>query len=186
MVVCFVLIKKENMKILITGSTGFIGSHLVNLLKNNHEVFALTNDRTYLEKSSGSVKYIFQDLTQPLVLGEIKEIDCIIHLAQGNQKTIEGAPIEFKVNVAATMELLEFARTHQAKKFILASSGTVYGFGPRKFKETDSYNPINMYGATKIAAEGLVKQYESYFDCIILRFFFPYGQVHHQFNYLAV
>jgi nucleoside-diphosphate-sugar epimerase len=163
------------MKILITGGTGFIGSHLVEKLQEDHELILLVNDKDLEEKSTEKVTYIYQDLTEKIELPTVKSIDGIIHLAQGNHRTIEGVRTEFQVNVTATLELLEFARTHSAKKFILASSGVVYGFGPHEFVETDPLNAVSLYGATKIAAESLLWQYREYFDCDILRFFFPYG-----------
>lgn len=105
----------------------------------------------------------------------IKNIDCIIFLAQGNQIFPEGAIKEFKVNTVSTLELLEFGRKQKIKKFIYFSTGGVYGYGPKKFREQDLPRSKNFYEGTKIAAESLIWQYRSFFSCIIVRPCFPFG-----------
>lgn len=159
------------MKILITGGTGFVGGHLVEALKNRHELFLLTNRRL---QSKEKVKFIYQDLTRPLNIS-VRGIDCIIYLAQGNQSFPEGAIKEFKVNTVSALELLEYGRKNNVKKFLYASTGGVYGFGPKKFREQDLPRSKNFYEGTKIATESLIWQYRRFFPCIIMRFCFPYG-----------
>lgn len=161
------------MKILITGGTGFVGNHLVEKLENHHQLFLLTNQRLS-SKSNRKIKYIYQDLTRPLNLS-VKNIDAIIFLAQGNQTFPNGAITEFKVNTVSTLELLEWGRTHKIKRFLYASTGGVYGFGPQIFREQDLPHSKNFYEGTKIAAESLIWQYRMFFSCIIMRFSFPYG-----------
>ncbi|GAI50705.1 unnamed protein product, partial [marine sediment metagenome] len=80
-----------------------------------------------------------------------------------------------KSNVRGTLNLLELARQFKIKSFIFASSSSVYG-GNKKlpFSETDPIdNPISLYGATKIAAETLIKTYHQVYKipCTILRYF---------------
>ena len=147
------------MRVLITGASGFIGRNLLTALE--HEIHGLT-----------------QDLAVPLNLTALpREIDAVIHLAQSRhyREFPDRALDMFNVNVAATLQLLEYARSAGAKRFILASSGSVYGAGPRPFTEDDEPKPPDFYAVTKWTAEQIAAQYRKYFDVIVLRPFFVYG-----------
>jgi len=160
------------MKILITGGTGFIGSHLVRKLKQNHDLLILTVNQEDLNKESDNLKYIYQDLTKPW---EVKDepIDTVIHLAHIGAFSGSEVSNEVEANQKVAQSLLEYAKNNGAKSFIYASSGAVYGFGPNAFTEDSPLNPANEYGKAKVMVENLVKN--SGLEYKILRFFFPYG-----------
>jgi nucleoside-diphosphate-sugar epimerase len=105
------------------------------------------------------------------------KIDVIIHLAQSKfyRQFPDKAGDIFDVNVQGTFRLLEYARIAKAESFIFASTGGVYGYGAKKFLETDPVNPGNFYGISKLACELLLKAYEPFFRTVIFRFFFVYG-----------
>ncbi|CAD7806432.1 UDP-N-acetylglucosamine 4-epimerase [Chryseobacterium aquaeductus] len=203
---------------LVTGGSGFIGSHLVEkLLKHGHSVINIDNfDDFYdyqvkikntldsLEKNidfefsdkendieklisiSKSERYIlyYQDIRDKNGLEKIFEnhqIDLIIHLAAlaGVRPSIE-RPLEYEeVNVRGTMNLWELCNQFGIKKFVCASSSSVYGNNEKiPFSETDHVDqPISPYAATKRCGEILGHVYHSLYsiDMIQLRFFTVYG-----------
>ena len=165
------------MKILITGSAGFIGRHLTSRLQPHHEVFALARQHAP-EKHHGAARRVESDLTRPLDRARLPdEIDAVIHLAQSRfyKQFPDRAGDIFEVNVQSTFQLLEYAREAGARCFIFASTGGVYGYGPEKFAETDAVNLSNFYLSSKYSAELLVGSYQQFFRTIIFRFFFVYG-----------
>jgi nucleoside-diphosphate-sugar epimerase len=104
-------------------------------------------------------------------------VDAVVHLAQSPRYRDfpDGAADVYAVNAAATFELLEYARSAGAGRFLLASSGAVYRGGPEPLREDAQLAPANLYAATKAAAEWTVRSYCALLDAVILRFFFPYG-----------
>lgn len=206
------------MTYLVTGGSGFIGSHLIEqLLKNGHSVinidsfdnfynyqikientlesvgkevnFNFSNKEEDVEKlisitKSGNYTLYFQDIRQKNGLEEIfknNKIDLVIHLAAlaGVRPSIE-RPLEYEeVNVKGTMNLWELCKEFNIKKFICASSSSVYGNNAKTpFAETDNVdNPISPYAATKKCGEILGHVYHHLYDIdmIQLRFFTVYG-----------
>ena len=183
------------MRILITGGAGFIGSHLAErLLDSNMEVVCLDNfndfydpglKRRNIEKAFWSNRYtlISGDILDEELLDKIfsEPFDAVVHLAAyaGVRPSIERPKIYEKVNVRGTLNLLERCRRHDVKKFVFASSSSVYG-GRRHvpFRETDDISkPISPYAASKVAGEALCFTYHHLFDIHIhaLRFFTVYG-----------
>jgi UDP-glucose 4-epimerase len=79
------------------------------------------------------------------------------------------------LNVAATADLVEYARRAGAERFVFTSTGGVYGHGAERFTEGDPVNPINYYLASKYAAETLLAPYVHHLHAIVLRLFFVYG-----------
>lgn len=153
---------------LVTGGAGFIGSHLVDrMVKEGWDVVVLDNFST---GKFENIKQAFETGGLKIIIGDAKTIDLsseevdveyIFHFA-ANPDVRECSPsIHFQENIVATFNMLEYARKTGVKFFIFASSSTVYGeaseiptpedYGPLK--------PISIYGATKLAAEGLVSSY---------------------------
>lgn len=206
------------MTYLVTGGSGFIGSHLVEkLLKNGHSVinvdnfddfydyqikikntlesvrkntdFKFSDKKTDIEnlidhsKSDNYILY-FQDIRNKEGLKKIftdHHIDFVIHLAAlaGVRPSIE-RPLEYEeVNIRGTMNLWELCTQFKIKKFICASSSSVYGNNEKNpFSETDSVDhPISPYAATKRSGEIFGHVYHSLYqiDIIQLRFFTVYG-----------
>jgi len=206
------------MNYLVTGGSGFIGSHLVEqLLKNGHSVINIDNfDNFYsyqikikntlesiseisdfeytdkendiqtlvsLSKSSHYTLY-YQDIRDKEGLELIfknHSIDLVIHLAAlaGVRPSIE-RPLEYEeVNIRGTMNLWELCHQFNIRKFICASSSSVYGNNEKvPFAETDNVdNPISPYAATKKCGEVLGHVYHQLYaiDMIQLRFFTVYG-----------
>lgn len=163
------------MKILVTGSAGFIGSHLVSSLRDGNELFAVVRDARQA-MSTAMAASVVMDLSRTLDASALpSKIDVIIHLAQANVAFPEGANELMAVNTSATQQLLDYGRRAGAGQFILASTGDVYGHHFGLSKEADPVSPGSYYGITKYAAEMLVQSYSAYFVPCVLRLFQPYG-----------
>lgn len=182
--------------ILITGGAGFIGSNLItSLLKDsNTNITCLDNFdsfydpkvkrdniKAYLEKSN--FKLVEGDIRQldKIKLKLSKNYDVIIHLAAkvGVLPSVKEPLLYTEVNVLGTQKLLEFARQSNCKKFIFASSSSVYGVSPNiPWNEKESVlMPISPYASTKISGEllGHVYAHLYNFQVLVLRFFTVYG-----------
>lgn len=184
------------MKALVTGAAGFIGSHLSERLTGQGwDVVGLDNfDPFYSEEvkrgniaglvSSGKFELIEGDIRHGECVGNILgagDIDIIVHLAAraGVRPSIED-PLGYQdVNINGTMVMLESAVKNGVKKFVFASSSSVYGNNEKvPFSETDNVDyPISPYAATKKACELLCYTYSHLYDIDMtcLRFFTVYG-----------
>jgi nucleoside-diphosphate-sugar epimerase len=164
------------MRILVTGSSGFIGGHLVELLSERNEVVALA--RTLPAAPLDGVEWVVQDLATELDTARLpQQVDAVVHLAQSRRyrEFPGGARDVFEVNVGGTHRLLEYARIAGARAFIFASTGGIYGYSYEKLVETAPISPLGFYFTSKYAAELLVGSYQEFFRTVVFRFFFVYG-----------
>jgi UDP-glucose 4-epimerase len=160
------------MRVLVTGATGFVASHLLPALaRDGHRVLALGHDRSRIPEGSG-IEPVEVDLASS---AQFPDADAVVHLAQANVPFPSGAAQLFAVNTASTAALLEHARRCGAQRFIFASSASVYGFGIRRFVEDDPPRAEDFYSATKLAAERLVRGYGGIFRTTVMRLVTPYG-----------
>jgi len=184
------------MRILVTGGAGFIGSHLTeNLLQEGHQVHCVDNFNDYYDPyvKRENVQKALKDENYWLFEGDILDFpflekifaenhyDVIVHLAAraGVRPSIQQPILYEQVNIKGTMHLLELCKKHEIKKFVFASSSSVYGANKKvPFAETDSVdNPISPYAATKKAGELICYTYHHLYDISVnaLRFFTVYG-----------
>jgi UDP-glucose 4-epimerase len=166
------------MKLLISGGTGFVGRCLIERLYREYELVCLIADPAKA-KFHPNVEWVIQDLDSPFKESNLpNDVNVIIHLAQSRhyRNFPDRAWDIFNVNIQSTMALLEYGRKIGIDKFIYASSGGIYGYSYEKFIETDTTNPINFYLTTKYCSELLIGNYNSYFNTVVFRFFFVYGQ----------
>jgi nucleoside-diphosphate-sugar epimerase len=164
------------LKVLITGASGFIGTHLINKMMNlDYGIWCLQNSKTIHNSRLNLIPFnlkAFKDSDLP------DSIDVIIHLAQSYQYRSfpTGAKDMFAINVESTAKLLTYAVKAGAKKFIFASTGNVYEpYESSSFLENGTLSPTSYYGASKLAAETLCNAYSNIMDIVNLRLFFPYG-----------
>jgi len=183
-------------KILLTGGAGFIGSHLAErLIHQDHRLFLIDdlNDfyspqikRRNLEeiKAKASFEFVQADICDQVAIKKIFEQyrpETVIHLAAraGVRPSLEQPFLYEKVNGHGTLVLLELARLYGVRKFVFASSSSVYGITSKTpFSENESNpNPISPYGVSKLTGEKLCYAYSHLYQLptICLRFFTVYG-----------
>ncbi len=184
------------MKLLITGSAGFIGSHTAEyFVEKGYEVYGLDNFDPFYDQSIKK-QNLFSLLAEPnftFVEGDIcdknfiedlfksNHFDVVIHLAAkaGVRPSISDPDSYFHVNVDGTQNILEAISTHPTTKLIFASSSSVYGETNNvPFVETEVLSePVSPYASTKIEGEKLCMHYGNDYGIhyTILRFFSVYG-----------
>lgn len=146
------------MNILILGGGGYVGTPLtLKLLKNKKNKITVVDTfwfGNFLKKNK-RLKVIKKDIRE-VNTKWFKGIDCIIHLANiANDPAVDLTPsLSWDVNVIASMKIMKLAIKNKVKKFIFASSGSVYGV-KREKKVTEDLDlvPISVYNKTKMIAE---------------------------------
>jgi len=183
------------MKAVITGAAGFIGSHLTErLLRDGYTVVGIDSFDTFYDPQikRRNIEAALQHPNFDLVEADIRDntvmdsaiaddVDVIIHLAAraGVRPSIEQPALYTDVNINGTVVLLEIARQRGLKKFVFASSSSVYGNNKKvPFSEDDNVDfPISPYAATKKAGELICHTYHHLYGIgmTCLRFFTVYG-----------
>lgn len=179
------------MNILVTGCAGFIGSHLCDsLLSSGHSVLGIDafTDNYAKDQKVRNLRDLIKQPNFSFYATNFSEIeyyskfdfDIIVHLAAhpGVRPSLLYPDKYIDNNIAKFVKLLEFARKLKGiKKFIFASSSSVYGNNNVPFAEDATPNPISIYGATKLAGESLCRTYYNVYNLPVtcLRFFTCYG-----------
>lgn len=183
------------MTILVTGCAGFIGWKVSQvLLEKNKKVIGIDNMNNYYDPAlkrwrlstlKKSRDFIFHklDIADYEKLKDVfanNKINAVINLAAraGVRASVENPWVYLDANTKGTLNLLECCRSFKVKKFVLASTSSLYGFEKMPFKEdkkTDT--PLAPYSATKKGAEALCYSYYYLYnlDISILRYFTVYG-----------
>ncbi len=169
--------------ILLTGATGFLGSHLLRaLLKNNYKVIILkrsTSDIWRIKKllNQGVVIYDVNMITLDKIFLD-NDIDIIIHLATLYSKLDDNVDIKgmFEVNITLPSQLLELGVEYGIKCFINTGTFFEYECLNLPIAENSKIKPLNLYSKTKIAFESILKQYSNKITIRTLRIFSPYGE----------
>lgn len=179
--------------ILVTGGTGFIGSHTVlELLKEDYQVVVmdnLSNSKTEslnrVQKITGKeAKFHQLDLLDEDGLDRLfsaYEFDAVIHFAglKAVGESVEKPLLYFKNNISGTINLCEAMKKYGVKNLVFSSSATVYG-DPEKspIPEDSPVTSVNPYGRTKLTIEYILKDlYDSdqSWNIALLRYFNPVG-----------
>ena len=148
------------MKVVVTGGSGFVGSHLIPELSGRHDVFNLD----IKPPTVGHANYLQADITDQkslknLFKGPLGDTDAIVHLAalSRERESNLNPQVYFDVNISGTMNILNACINSNCRKFILASSYLVYGDSDQKLprSEKSPIQPKSIYAITKATGEML-------------------------------
>jgi UDP-N-acetylglucosamine 4-epimerase len=179
----------EGSKFLVTGAAGFIGSNLVEAILNlGYQVRGLDNF------STGKKENVEQFINNPhyeFIEGDIRELETCMEACEGVDYVLHQAawgsvprsidmPILYEeINIKGTLNMMEAARQNGVKKFVYASSSSVYGDEPNlPKKEGSEGNVLSPYALTKMANEKYGKLYTKLYglDTYGLRYFNVFGR----------
>ena len=179
------------MRIFITGSEGFIGSHLVeHLIKHNHKITALVLYN--FSNSIGWLKYIDNNSLKKIKIihGDVKDFNFMKKVTKNhdiliNLSALIGIPYSYQAvksyidtNITGCHNLLECTKENNIKQFIHTSTSEVYGSAQKiPIRENHQINSQSPYAATKASADQLCLSYFKSFDLpvTILRPFNTFG-----------
>ena len=181
------------MRILVTGGTGYIGSHTcIELLKNRYEVVIIDNLINSkesvvgkIEKLSGkSVKFYKCDILDEEGMDRVfseQKIDAVIHFAglKAVGESVAKPITYYHNNITGTLLLCRVMRKHGCKNIVFSSSATVYG-APKSvpIKEDFPLSTTNPYGSTKLMIENILRDIyvsDNEWNITLLRYFNPIG-----------
>ena len=159
------------MNMLVTGGAGFIGSHLVDkLVQNGDNVIVFDNlstgNRDFLRQHEEKDYFTFieGDISNPSEIDSAaKNVDIVFHLAANSDtiKGVEKTDLDLNINTIGTYNVLEAMRNGSVKKIVFISTSTVYGYVKGEVIKEDygPLEPLSLYGASKLACEGLISAY---------------------------
>lgn len=171
------------MKVFVTGGSGFLGRSLAaRLLASGHEVWALARSLPAVAALPAGVQVVRGDMADLPITDLPTGMDAVVSLAQSEHfRNFPARVVEvFDVNVRGQVLLLDWAQRNRVKRYIMASSGGIYGPNARPYVSEDQLlavdSPLGFYLGTKLSAEVLFQNYRKLFETgAILRPFFIYG-----------
>ena len=181
------------MRVLVTGGTGYIGSHtVVELINNGYDVVVVDNfsnskpvvlDRLR-EITGKDINFYELDVCDKDGLREVfknEDIDAVIHFAgyKAVGESVSKPLMYYRNNIDSTLSLLEVMNEYSVKKIVFSSSATVYGDPDElPIKESSKLGTTNPYGSTKLYIEGILKDLyvsDNDWSIAVLRYFNPVG-----------
>jgi UDP-glucose 4-epimerase len=169
--------RADLLNVVVTGGAGFIGSTLVErLMSAGHSVTVIDNlsggNKSFLDAHMGSPRFrlVEEDVrnTARLIDALGPDVDLVFHLAANADiaRGVVDPTLDFEHSIVATFSLLQAMRHHGIKKLVYTSGSGVYGDrGLMYFTEKHGpLEPVSMYGASKLSAEGLVSAFAHLYD----------------------
>jgi nucleoside-diphosphate-sugar epimerase len=170
------------MRIIVTGGSGFLGTHMIRALQiAGHQI---KNIDIKPSRDANVETVIANILDTKRMKEEIKDADAVFHFAGLIEagESVKDPQSFVDVNISGTVSVLEAMKENGVKNILFSSSAAVYG-EPQNIpiKEDDRTIPINPYGMTKLAMEGLISSYVTAFGFtgVALRYFNLYGPEEH-------
>jgi len=183
------------MNIFLTGAAGFIGARTSELLiKDGHQVIGVDNINDYYDvsvkkyrleqlKKKEGFKFLQLDIEDKESLAlcfQNNSFDAVINLAAraGVRTSITDPFVYLSTNTLGTLNLLDLMLRYNVKRYVMASTSSLYAGKPMPFLETaDVRQPLSPYAASKLGAEAMSYTYHHLYelDVSILRYFTVYG-----------
>lgn len=176
--------------ILVTGGCGLVGSTTIDLLLRDHAPAKIVIFDNLVRGTLANVETALKDPRVTLVQGDIRDVaavhkvtkgmDAVIHMATLRITACAAEPREaLEVMCDGSFNVLEAAQAEGVKKFVTASSASVYGLADT-FPTTEDHHPYNnrtWYGASKVMLEGLLRSFNDMYGLpyVALRYFNVYG-----------
>jgi UDP-glucose 4-epimerase len=172
--------EKKNLKILVTGAAGFIGSKICKKLIENRYIVIAIDDLSNGKKKNIplGVKFLKLDLSRKASINKIPKCDIIFHLAgqSSGEKSFDSPIVDLEKNTISTLNMIEYGIKNKCRKIIYASSMSVYGEpSDKSLNEESQTYPISCYGISKITSEKYIKIFSKKLPYIIFRMFNVYG-----------
>jgi nucleoside-diphosphate-sugar epimerase len=169
------------MKILVTGGAGYVGTVLIEELMKKHHVICL--DRFFFgidylkQKQTGNLELLQDDIRwfDPKILDNV---DVVLDLASlSNDPSSDLDPKKtFEINYEGRVRVAKLSKKHGVKKYVLASSASVYGFQNDLVNEESQVNPLTTYSkAVRLAESEIIPLSDNTFSSTVLRFSTLYG-----------
>lgn len=171
--------------ILLTGATGFIGSHLLEALVDNGNKVIITkisgSDTTRIDHLLKKVKSYDSDKVDLEKMFVETKIDCVIHLATNyikSHKSKEEVELMLDSNIKFPSILAELCIKHKVGSFINTGTFFEYKMKDSPIKEGDPIDPYNFYASTKVAFDNIIKFYSKCSGLKVMDFklFAPFGE----------
>jgi UDP-glucose 4-epimerase len=173
---------------MVTGGAGYIGSHLIRALLEAHHAVVVVDDLSsgHRDAVPPSVPFVHADVRDRDAVGlaiEEHRVEAVLHFASRIQvgESVRDPRVYYRDNLAAGIALLETVLDHGVKAFVLSSTAAVYG-DPRyvPIDEAHVTEPVNPYGATKLALEQVLASYHAAYGLhfAALRYFNASGASH--------
>jgi len=173
------------MTYLITGGAGFIGGAIARkLINEGHVVYIIDNLKTgYACNVPSQSSFIEGDFSKDETIAKLDntQFDAIFHIGgqSSGEISYEDPEYDLNTNTLSTLKLLQYCVKTGCKKFIYASTMSVYGEkeGQEQFSEKDEVNPKSFYAVGKLASEKYMDIFSKQFgiDFVSLRYFNVYG-----------
>ncbi len=170
-------------RFLVTGGSGFIGSHLVDRLVDRGAREVVVFDKVVrsenLEQAGDHLSVVEGDVTDGAALRRATEgVDGVFHMAVlPLGPSLENPRLAHEVNVGGSLNVFEAARDAGVQKVVYSSASSVYGDTEETTDETHPLNTRTMYGATKLAGELYLRAFNSAYGLpyVTLRYMNVYG-----------
>ncbi|OEF04577.1 NAD-dependent epimerase/dehydratase family protein [Vibrio genomosp. F10] len=173
------------MRYLVTGGAGFIGSAIANrLIELGNDVYIIDNFNTGYEYNiPRKAKFFSGDFSQDETISKLNNVrfDAVLHIGgqSSGEISFEDPEYDLNTNTLSTLKLLEYCVSTGCKKFVYASTMSVYGEQSDKeqFSELDEVRPKSFYAVGKLASERYMEIFSKQFgvNFVSLRYFNVYG-----------